>query len=67
MAKDVFHYLVKEVLIEDGWTITHDPYSFEKWDSEWEIDLGAEKIIAAKKENRKIAVEVKSFLATSFA
>jgi hypothetical protein len=39
----------------------------EEWDPEWEIDLGAEKIIGAEKENRKIAVEVKSFLAASFA
>ncbi len=67
MAKDIFHHLVKEALIKDGWVITHDPYSFNKWDPEWEIDLGAEKIIAAKKENQKIAVEIKSFLATSFA
>ena len=67
MAKDIFHNLVKEALIKDGWKITHDPYSFEKWDPEWEIDLGAEKIIGATKENKKIAVEVKSFLATSFA
>jgi len=67
MAKDIFHKLVKEALIKDGWTITHDPYTFNDWDPEWEIDLGAEKIIAASKENQKIAVEVKSFLATSFA
>ena len=29
------------------------------------IDLGAEKIIAAEKEDRKIAVEIKSFLGAS--
>jgi XisH protein len=29
------------------------------------VDLGAEKLIAAQKGNRKIAVEVKSFLRTS--
>jgi XisH protein len=26
MAKDIFHEIVKEALIKDGWTITHDPY-----------------------------------------
>lgn len=67
MAKDIYHKLVKEALVKEGWTITHDPYPMEQWDPEWEIDLGAEKIIGAEKENRKIAVEVKSFLAASFA
>ena len=61
MAKDLYHQLVRTTLINDGWKITHDPYRFEKWDPEWEIDLGAEK------ENQKIAVEVKSFLKPSFA
>ncbi len=67
MAKDRYHYLVKEALIEEGWSITHDPYTLKDWDPNWEIDFGAEKIIAAEKENEKIAVEVKSFLETSFA
>jgi XisH protein len=30
-----------------------------------QIDLGAEKLIAAEKDNQKIAVEIKSFLRTS--
>ncbi|NEO17540.1 element excision factor XisH family protein, partial [Moorena sp. SIO3E8] len=25
-AKDQFHDLVKDALINDGWIITHDPY-----------------------------------------
>ncbi len=66
MAKDLYHSLVKDVLIADGWTITDDPY-YIQWTPEWEIDLGAEKIIGAEKESRKIAVEVKSFLKASFA
>lgn len=33
----------------------------------YEIDFGAEKIVAATKDNRKIAVEVKSFLTISLA
>jgi len=66
MAKDLYHNLVKEILIADGWTITDDPY-YIQWTPEWEIDLGAEKIIGAEKENHKIAVEIKSFLKASFA
>jgi XisH protein len=25
MARDVFHEIVKEALIKDGWIVTHDP------------------------------------------
>lgn len=66
MARDKYHNLVKQALIDDGWEITHDPYPLRKWDPDWEVDLGAEKMIGAKKGCEKIAVEVKSFLAPSF-
>ena len=63
MVKDLFHDVVRRALEKDGWIVTHDPYSFfhkeEKID--YEIDLGAEKIIGAQRENEKIAVEVKTF------
>lgn len=36
-------------------------------DERWEIDLGAEKILAAERNGEKIAVEVKSFLGRSRA
>jgi hypothetical protein len=67
MAKDRFHLIVKQALIKEGWHITQDPYKLSEWDPEWEIDLGAEKFFAAEKDNKKIAVEVKSFLDISFA
>lgn len=66
MARDKYHELVKQALIADGWTITDDPY-FIKWSIKWQIDLGAEKLIGAEKENSKIAIEVKTFLKASFA
>lgn len=28
MARDKIHNAVKNALIKDGWTITHDPYEF---------------------------------------
>jgi len=65
MAKDKYHDLVKQALIDEGWTITDDPYYIKN--TAWEIDLGAEKLIGAEKDNKKIAIEVKSFLAPSFA
>ncbi|HBE58362.1 MAG TPA: fatty-acid oxidation protein subunit alpha [Cyanobacteria bacterium UBA11149] len=63
--KDTFHDAVKHALEKDGWTITHDPLSVSIGSLDMYIDLGAEKIIAAEKDNQKIAVEVKSFLRTS--
>ena len=59
------HDLVKKALAKDGWTITHDPYRLRYGIADVYIDLAAEKAIAAEKEGRKIAVEVKSFVSAS--
>ncbi len=64
-AKDIFHKVVKNALKKDGWTITHDPLSIQVGGVEMYIDLGAEKLVAAEKDGKKIAVEVKSFIRTS--
>lgn len=67
MAKDRFHQVVKTALIEDGWDITHDPLQIKVGGVDMEIDLGAEQLLAAERENEKIAVEVKSFLTQASA
>jgi hypothetical protein len=65
-AKDIFHDVVKIALQKDGWTITDDPLHIRLGGAiDMYIDLGAEKVIAAEKEGRKIAVEIKSFLGSS--
>ncbi len=64
-ARDKVHHIVKNALINDGWQITHDPYSMKLGSADLFVDLGAEKLIAAEKGNVKIAVEVKSFLGKS--
>ena len=61
-AKDLFHEVVKTALVKDGWTITDDPYKLQWGDETLYVDLAAERVIAAGKENRRIAVEVKSFV-----
>lgn len=63
--RDFFYHAVKTALIKDGWTITHDPYELKVGGVEYAVDLGAEKLLAAEKENHKIAVEIKSFLSAS--
>lgn len=62
MAKDKFHDAVKNGLIKDEWIITNDPLFLQFGGVDVYIDLGAEKLIAAQKDNQKIAVEIKSFL-----
>jgi hypothetical protein len=64
-AKDAFHAIVKTALQKDGWLITHDPYPLQAGSFNLAIDLGAEKVIAAQRGERKIAVEIKSFLGPS--
>ncbi|WP_197494000.1 XisH family protein [Lewinella sp. 4G2] len=65
MAKDIYHDLVKEALVIDGWEITHDPFPLDTGPNRLQIDLGAEKLIAATKGKEKIAVEIKSFISKS--
>jgi hypothetical protein len=64
-AKDMFHDSAKASLIKDGWEITHDPLSLRMGKKDFFVDLGAEKLLAAEKDNRKIAVEIKSFVSQS--
>jgi XisH protein len=64
-AKDLYHEAVVKALTDEDWNITNDPLRIEVGDIGYEIDLGAEKLLAAEKENRKIAVEIKSFLGSS--
>lgn len=65
-AKDIFHGIVKEALEKDGWIITDDPLHIRLGGViDLYIDLGAEKVLAAEKNGRKIAVEIKSFLGAS--
>ena len=64
-AKDLYHEQVKKALIKDGWTITNDPLSLPWGGTTLHIDIGAERIIAAERAARKIAVEVKSFVSPS--
>lgn len=64
-ARDLHHIAVKQALIKDGWEITHDPLYIGYGDVNVYIDLAAERPIAAEKEGRKIAVEIKSFVGQS--
>ena len=64
-ARDNFHNAVKKALIKEGWTITDDPLVVQFGGVDLYIDLGAEKLIAAEKDGKRIAVEIKSFLGSS--
>ena len=60
--KDKFHNALKNSLIKDGWTITHDPFTMRRGRYKIFIDIGAETRLAAEREGRKIAVEIKSLI-----
>ncbi|NEO70639.1 XisH family protein [Moorena sp. SIO3H5] len=60
-AKDIFHDTVKNALIKEGWIITDDPLYLDYGGVDMYVDLGAEKLIAAQKDQQKIAVEIKTF------
>lgn len=64
-ARDKYHDIVKQALIDDGWTITHDSFKLKHGTKKIEIDLGAEKVIAATKGKEEILIEIKSFISPS--
>ena len=58
--RDLYHEAVKNALVQDGWTITHDPLRVGR-EIRLFADLGAERLLAAERQTEKIAVEVKVF------
>jgi hypothetical protein len=65
-AKDIFHDAVRKGLEKESWVITDDPLRIRSGRVDMQIDLGAERIIAAEKGEEKIAVEIKSFVPQIF-
>ena len=64
-AQDLYHPVVRNALEKDGWDVTDDPLLVRFLGVQLWIDLGAERVIAAERGSRKIAVEIKSFLDSS--
>ncbi len=61
-AKDLFHDVVRQALLKEQWTITADPPVIKIERVTFKIDLAAERVFAAERNGRRIAVEIKSFL-----
>ena len=64
-AKDKFHTAVRIALEKERWNVTDDPLRLEVGGTKFEIDLGAEQLLAAERGQEKIAVEIKTFLSDS--
>lgn len=64
-ARDLYHDNVKNALIKDKWTITHDPLTLKFGKEDLYVDLGARQMLAAQKAESKIAVVIKSFTGRS--
>ncbi|MBT9585913.1 XisH family protein [bacterium] len=60
-ARDLYHQVVRRALQQDGWSITHDPYTLSVGGRNVFVDLGAERLLAASKGSDLIAVEIKAF------
>jgi hypothetical protein len=65
MARDKHHHAARIALEKDGWKVTNDPLELTYKQADFQIDLAAERLIAAERGEEKIAVEVKSFLSKS--
>lgn len=51
--------------MKDGWNITHDPLRLKWGGKDHYVDMGAERLLAASKNQRQIAIEIKSFVGHS--
>lgn len=58
-ARDLYHEIVRNALIADGWSLTHDPYKLknELFKNVLLVDIGAEKWLIAEKEHQKIGID----------
>ena len=65
MVRDIFHDAVRQGLEKEGWLITDDPLKIKSGDVNIQIDLGAKNLIAAEKDEDKIAVAITSFIGES--
>lgn len=61
-AKDKFHDAVRLALEKEQWVITADPLKFKYGGVKFRIDLSADRLLAAERQDEKIAIEIKSFL-----
>jgi XisH protein len=64
-ARDLYYDLVKNALRKDGWRITHNPLRLPQQAHGTQTQPGEvteEPLLAAAKDERKIAVAVKSFV-----
>lgn len=64
-ARDMYHDIVRQALLKDGWHITHDPLKLSWGGKDMYVDLGAERLVAAEKNGQRIAVEIKGFTSPS--
>ena len=49
-VRDRLHDHVRNALVHDGWTITHDPLHLRWGTKDMYVDLGAELVFATKEE-----------------
>lgn len=65
-ARNVYHDVVREALVADGWTITADPLRLKVGRRRLYVDLaGTRSAMTADRAGERIAVEVQSFLGDS--
>jgi hypothetical protein len=64
-ALDKYHHAVRKALEKEGWIVTNQNTSLEYGGVRLYIDIKAETLLIAEREQKKIAVEVKSFLENS--
>lgn len=65
-ARDLYHNIVVEALVKDGWTITDDPLYLDYGSHNLYVDLGVERnTIGIQRGKDKLAIEIKTLAGAS--
>jgi hypothetical protein len=65
-ARDLYHTIVIEALVADGWTVTDDPLYLDYDSHNLYVDLGVERgTIGVERGRDKLAIEIKTLAGVS--
>ena len=60
-AKNIYHDAVRDALVADGWTITHDPLGVTVGSRRVHVDIGADRAaLGAERDGVRIAIEIRA-------
>ena len=61
MSKDLYHQAARNALEKEEWHITDDPLHIRFLDVDLKVDIGAERMLAAEKDGKRLLLKSRHF------